>query len=115
MKSHALIFILLSGLFLNACSSSKSISNLSSTKGTVQTSANDGTSFENAIMINEKTETKGVAAEYAWLDAHYPGYKMKSQSLKMNKKRVYDVLSFKTRQGKDMDIYFDITEFFGKF
>ncbi len=115
MKSHALILILLSGFLFTACSSSKSISNLSSTKGTVQTSTNDGTSFENAVVIHEKTETKGIAAEYAWLDAHYPGYKIKSQSLKMNKKRVYDVLSFKTKQGKDMEIYFDITDFFGKF
>ena len=115
MKTPVIVILLLSGLFFTACSSSKSISNLSSTKATVQTSGNEGTSFENAVVIHEKTETKGIAAEYAWLDAHFPGYKMKSQALKMNKKRVYDVLSFTTKQGKDMEIYFDITEFFGKF
>jgi hypothetical protein len=34
----------------------------------------DGSSVEQAIIINEKSEVIGVAAVYAWLQKHYQGY-----------------------------------------
>src|ERR1700730_6082618 len=33
----------------------------------------DGSSYENAVVIKEKTETAGVDAEYKWCAVHYPG------------------------------------------
>lgn len=75
----------------------------------------DGSSFEKAIVITEKSETTGVHAEYEWLKVHFPGYKMGSQSLSQYKGKPYDILSFETAEGEKKQIYFDISNFFGKF
>jgi len=74
----------------------------------------DGSSYEKAIIIAEKTEPSGIDAEYKWLSVHYPGYKMESQSLLLEKGRSYDLMEFKTPDGSKHSIYFDITTFFGK-
>jgi hypothetical protein len=42
----------------------------------------DGSSIEKALLVREKTESTGIAAEYQWLAAHYPGYKMIGTHLK---------------------------------
>jgi len=74
-----------------------------------------GSAYSNAIFIEEKTEQKGVDAEYVWLGNHYPGYKVKSQSLNYNEGKPYDIINITTADGKSKSIYFDISNFFGKF
>lgn len=85
------------------------------TSGGSATSKQDGSSFDNAVYIREKSESKGVNAEYTWLKEHYPGYKMKSQSLSFHDKKPYDLLNIVTADGESKTIYFDISGFFGKF
>jgi hypothetical protein len=75
---------------------------------------NDGSSYAKAIIIRETSETTGVAAEYKWLREHYPGYKMRSQSLSQHDGKPYDILKIKWKH-KKMSVYFDISDFFGKF
>ncbi|HEU4719121.1 MAG TPA: hypothetical protein VFU15_14855 [Bacteroidia bacterium] len=75
----------------------------------------DGSSFDNAVVIYEKTEGKGVDAEYDWLKTHYPGYTVNRQSLVTHDGKPYDVLSITTADGEKKDVYFDISNFFGKF
>lgn len=75
----------------------------------------EGSSFANAVVINETTETTGVAAEYDWLKVHYPGYKTLGQSLVYNEGKPYDIIEIKTADGKKEKVYFDISHFFGKF
>ncbi len=75
----------------------------------------DGSSFEKAVLIKGANEQTGVHAEYEWLAKRHPGYKRGKQSLKRNSGRMFDVLSITTKDGKELDVYFDITEFFGKF
>lgn len=41
----------------------------------------DGSSIEQAIVINETSEVAGVSAEYMWLQENYPGYKLSTQFL----------------------------------
>lgn len=79
-----------------------------------QDSQPDGSSFDKAIVITETTETAGIAAEYKWLNQHYPGYKMKKQALSHHDGKPYDILYFKHKR-KKRTIYFDISAFFGKF
>ena len=79
----------------------------------LQDGARDGSSYEKAIIIKDTTESKGIKAEYVWLSEHYSGYKMKKQSLSYNNGKPYDILSFKYK-GKKKKIYFDISNFFGK-
>ncbi|MEW6470067.1 MAG: hypothetical protein AB1458_14160 [Bacteroidota bacterium] len=73
----------------------------------------DGSSYEKAIIIQDTTSMEGIKAEYKWLSEHYPGYKMKKQQLSQYQGRFYDIMHFK-HKGKKKKIYFDITNFFGK-
>ncbi|MBX7205154.1 MAG: hypothetical protein K1X81_07000 [Bacteroidia bacterium] len=75
----------------------------------------DGSSYAKAIVINEKSESKGVDAEYTWLRLHYPGCKVERQALVFENKKPYDLLYIITREGEKKTVYFDISNFFGKF
>jgi hypothetical protein len=76
----------------------------------------DGSSQEKAVIIKgARNSEAGVHSEYDWLRKKYPGYKMKQQSLQSSGGKSYDVLAIRTKDGKDLDVWFDITEFFGKF
>lgn len=75
----------------------------------------DGLSYESAVVIQEKTEMKGIKTEYAWLAEHYPGYKLISQSLSTYGDKPYDIITIKTKKGEKKQIYFDISKFYGKF
>src|SRR5262245_13070798 len=100
--------IMLFTIFAVSCTTPKeSVTNTTSTQ--------DGLSFETAVVVKEKQEGKGVNAEYKWLKEHYPGYRSEGQSLAWNKKTPYDVISIVLPDGKKLDVYFDISKFFGKF
>jgi hypothetical protein len=77
--------------------------------------ANDGSSFEKAVYITEAQETPGIHAEYAWIRNKYPGSKTRGQSLNIHEKKPYDIIHITTADGKDIDVYFDISKFYGKF
>ncbi len=75
----------------------------------------DGSSIEKAVIIKgAKEEMSGVHAEYEWLAKHFPGYQRKQQELISQKGHSYDLLHFVAADGKEHDVYFDITGFFGK-
>jgi len=74
----------------------------------------DGSTLDKAVVIKGATAATGVHAEYEWLTKHFPGYKMKEQALTSRNGRSYDVLHFTTPDGKAHEVYFDITDFFGK-
>jgi len=62
----------------------------------------------------ENHENEGIAAEYKWIRANYPNSSVTMQSVSMNKKhRPYDTLTILTEDGKKINIYFDISHFFG--
>jgi hypothetical protein len=77
-------------------------------------SGGGGTSFDDAVIINATTEGDGIDAEYDWLNAHYPGYKLISQALSSSNGKRYDVMSIKTADGKEITVYFNIDNYFGK-
>ncbi len=113
MKTKYFIYAFAAILSMSAC---KTKSKTGSSSGTVSVNSGerDGSSFEKAIIVEEKTESAGVDAEYKWLAQHYPGYKLQQQSLLMNSGKSYDKMHIKTAQGEVKDIYFDISNFFGK-
>lgn len=109
-------FIIIVTMLLLSCSASKHVTRETSGNTVTSTAiSGDGSSFDNAIVIQEKSETTGVSAEYAWLKKNYPGYSLKSQSLVFHHKKPYDTLDIVTKDGEDKTIYFDISNFFGKF
>lgn len=74
----------------------------------------NGSNFDNAVLIKGATELTGIPAEYGWLAKQYPGYRKLDQSTIEQNQRLYDVIRFTTREGIQKNVYFDITEFYGK-
>lgn len=86
----------------------------------VKIAGGDGLSLENAVIITAKSETTGVAAEYDYVASKYGArnveWKILSQAVQNNKNKTYDVLTIQlTKNDEKLDIYFDITNFYGKF
>ena len=75
----------------------------------------DGSSMDDAIVIDAADEQEGVRAEYRWIADHYPGYTRGSQALLSGGGHMYDAIDFTTASGEHRKVYFDITGFFGKF
>ena len=72
-------------------------------------------SFENTVVINETTTPEGMEAEYAWLEERYPDFMLIEQSVVRHEGTPYDKIDFETADGDEMTVYFDISNFFGKF
>jgi hypothetical protein len=76
----------------------------------------NGKSMCEAIIIEGvKNGREGVAAEKDWLREHMSGWVMVSQALIEEGSKAYDGLTVRSGSGEERVIYFDITNFFGKF
>jgi hypothetical protein len=113
------IFVCLLSITLFACTSTKKSTNsVQSSQHFAPSepkSTDDGLSFATAIVITEKGESAGVAAEYKWIREHYTDYKIKEQALSTHDKKPYDVITIVFPDNKELPLYFDISNFFGKF
>jgi len=94
-------------LFYVACSAPK--------KALDNGAVHDGSSYQKAIIINEKHERAGIDAEYAWIRQQYPGSKTRGQALMYYEKKPFDIIHILTSDSKAIDVYFDISKFYGKF
>jgi hypothetical protein len=75
----------------------------------------DGLSCEGRVVIRGATgEQQGIAAEYAWLRGRYPGYKLQRQGLGECQQQPADIMSIRSADGREVDVHFDISAFFGK-
>ena len=82
-------------------------------------SGGNGTSFETAIVINTISTSVGIPAEFKYISNIY-GQKnvdwfVVSQSLMTKPNKYYDVLLIKLSNDDKKSIFFDITQFYGKF
>jgi len=66
------------------------------------------------IISGAAGESDGVAAEYAWLHARYPDFKLQRQSLTRCGEAPADRMSITTSEGRKVDVTFDISAFYGK-
>lgn len=74
----------------------------------------DGKSKSRAVMIlGARSDDEGVAAEYAWVRQNYSTLRIVNQALLQDGAQVYDVLHLKGN-GVSFEVYFDISDFFGK-
>lgn len=69
----------------------------------------NGMSFETAIIVNS------IPEEYEYVRETYPGSTFMMQSLVFHENTPYDILHIKTEDGVELDIYFNIESFFGKY
>ena len=75
----------------------------------------DGRSMQTAILIvGASCESDGVDSEYAWVAANRPGATVQGQALLQDGDRVFDQLNLLV-DGTPETVFFDITDFFGKF
>jgi hypothetical protein len=74
----------------------------------------DGSSLEKAIVIKAPDEVSGLNAEQTYISNHYGRYQQVTQGLSLMKGRRFDMITFKTSDGKEHTLYFDITGFYGK-
>jgi hypothetical protein len=95
-----------------SCSTSQHTSSITPIEKSIIT---DGFTYKTAIVIKEKDEISGIGAEYSWLRQNYPGCRLKQQSLTSYKNNPYDIMTIITSDGKVLDIYFNISNFFGKY
>ena len=80
----------------------------------VKISGGDSFSFKEAIRISDCSNIEGVEQEYIEVRKKFGNYKLIKQSLQDKNGRMYDVLELKLEDGRDITLYFDITDFFGK-
>jgi len=120
MNNKLIAVILIAGISISCNSGKKTTTSASANNNpnSVNSAAvvhapADGKSFKTAIVIEEKTETAGVNAEYQWIRDHYSNYKVVKQSLVSSGKKPFDVITIEYADGSKQDIYFDISKFFG--
>ena len=83
-------------------------------------SGGDGSSIENAIIINNaENERNGVAAEYDYIakkqGVKFTDWKPAGQSTIIEKDKRYDIVTIEIISKKEkLTLYFDITSFYGK-
>ena len=80
----------------------------------VRISGGNGSSFENAIIISDCSNTESVKQEYIEVRKRFGNYQLIRQSLQDKSGIIYDVLELKLEDGREITFYFDITDFFGK-
>ncbi len=79
----------------------------------VMITGGDGSSIEKAIIIAGCNSFDGVEQEYIEVRKRFGNYKLIQQSLLSVENQMYDKLELEI-EGEIMEVFFDITAFFGK-
>jgi hypothetical protein len=79
-----------------------------------------GNAMDNAVIIKgAQSSWQGIDAEYQYLEKRFGkrnlDWRLKEQRLLHQGKRSFDLMQIELKDGTKKDIYFDITDFFGKF
>jgi hypothetical protein len=72
------------------------------------TGGRDASSFGKAVIVGS------VRSEYLWIDRTYVGSNILSQVVSMDSGKIYDVVTIKTKDGPEKNLYFDISKFYQK-
>jgi hypothetical protein len=110
-RVEVVVIVVLAALALGGCAT---------TSGTGSANAStygggDGTSCIQAVVIHAQSERSGAPAEYAWLAGRYPGYQREMQALMQCNGHMADQLRIRTAEGREVDVFFDISEYFGRY
>ena len=78
-------------------------------------SGGDGSSAESAIVVHVNNEVDGIRAEHTWIHDHMPGSTIQGQALIVGSGRKYDRMQVMAADGTAHILYFDISQYFGKY
>lgn len=75
--------------------------------------------MEKAVqIIGVQSSFQGIQAEYQYLSEKFgirgKDWNLKLQSLAHKEEKSYDVMRISLKDGREIDVFFDISEFFGK-
>jgi hypothetical protein len=79
----------------------------------VKITGGNGSSFDDAIIISDCSHLEGIDQEYIVLKQRFGNYKLIKQSLIEESGKVYDFLEIQLEDGSKVEVYFEITDFFG--
>jgi hypothetical protein len=74
----------------------------------------DGSSFAKAIVVKAPTDHAGVDAQHDYIAKHFGKWRSIGVKSVERNKRLFDIMSFTTADGKKYTLYFDITDYYGK-
>ncbi|MHA1757385.1 MAG: hypothetical protein ACTSVV_11485 [Promethearchaeota archaeon] len=80
----------------------------------VKISGGDGSSLEKAIIISDCNDLEGVDQEYLIMHNMFGKFQLIEQRLIKHKGKLYDQLIIEV-ENEIIEIFFDITDFFGKY
>jgi uncharacterized protein YcfL len=98
MKTNVAVYLALLMILVSCASQKPSVSDAD----------RDGLTMDRAV------KAKSIDFEYAWVEKRYPGSRVTGQVLLTKNRIPYDKLEVVTSDGKKIDLYFDISSFFGK-
>ena len=78
-------------------------------------SGGDGSSAKSAIVVHVNNEVDGIRAEHTWIHDHIPGGTLQGQALIVGGGRQYDRIQVIDADGASHILYFDISQYFGKY
>ncbi|MGB5912125.1 MAG: hypothetical protein WBH31_13110 [Promethearchaeia archaeon] len=79
----------------------------------VKITGGNGSSFDDAIIISDCSHFEGIDQEYIVLKQRFGIYKLIKQSLIEESGKVYDLIEIQLEDGSKVEVYFEITDFFG--
>lgn len=68
----------------------------------------DGSSFDKAVIVGS------VRAEYLYIDRTFNGASIMTQIMTEHNGRPYDIVTIRSEEGIEQDVYFDISKFYRK-
>ena len=67
------------------------------------------------MVIHENDTPRGIAAENRWIAQNMPGYRKVGQALIQGQNGIYDRISVVGPRGDRKEVFFEISEFFGRY
>ena len=81
----------------------------------IQYKGGSGSSEQEAVIIlGAESELEGVDAEYEFIQSLHTEFELDSQTFLEKRNKKYDILTVKLPGGSKKDIWFDITDFYGR-
>ncbi|MBI9054914.1 MAG: hypothetical protein JEY96_13905 [Bacteroidales bacterium] len=113
MRKTLILISILSAILLLSCKTTKeSLQGNSSeekTEHNQKSTLKDGSSFKSAIVVSS------IAEEYKYAQKACPDCQFVGQTLVYERKTPYDILTFVKPDGEEIEYFFDISKFYGKF
>ena len=81
----------------------------------IQYKGGNGSSKEKAIIIlGAESELEGVDAEFEFIKHLYNDFELDNQTFISEEDMKYDLLTIKLSDGTKKEVWFDITDFYGR-